>query len=231
MSVVARRVLTLLLLGAWWADPVAAQLEVTDTRVAEASDPSVIASRIHAAGDYPATMELREPEKELPAWLRDLTRSVRVFFERLAPAMQVLVYALLGALLLLLLSRLKRQPRVPQEVAVKRTNPVASHESASESERMPIGDPEAFAAEGQFQHAITLLLLLSLRSVGWGRNPHDTSKTAREVLRAVPASDRRRSPLGALVAHVEPIRFGGVEPSAAHYQEVRHLFLQLCEVA
>jgi hypothetical protein len=94
----------------------------------------------------------------------------------------------------------------------------------------PAEDPEQLAALGQFERAILLLLLHALRRVGWGRSPRDRSRTAREVLEAISETDRRRPALGALVERVEPIRFGGVETNAMHYDAVRALFLQLCEV-
>lgn len=83
-----------------------------------------------------------------------------------------------------------------------------------------VGDPDELAAQGRYSEAILAVLVGSLKVVGW-RPQGERSRTAREVLWSIPASDARRKPLDEVVRRAERVRFAGDEATMETFREVR----------
>ena len=200
--------------------------------MADPRHPSSVASQIHSNGDYPDSLTLREPPDPAAPWLRELSESIGRFLDGIAPIIEIVVYLGLALLVGFLVYRFLKHRAVPQEIEPEAPRAAVSRVAAPPDENwLPFEDPEDLAARGQYRRAVLLLLLLGLRRVGWGNHPRDRARTAREVLRDVPESDRRRSALGELVERVEPVRFGGLEADADVYREVHGIFVRLREAA
>lgn len=88
-------------------------------------------------------------------------------------------------------------------------------------------DPDALAREGRYAEAITAALLRGLRAVGWKPDGEQNSRTAREIVASVDASDARRSTLAELLGIEERVAFGGDEPTRERWDEARERWLQL----
>lgn len=81
------------------------------------------------------------------------------------------------------------------------------------------GDPDELARRGDFEAAIRALLRRVLELAGLGEG--DRSRTAREVLRALPFSDPRRELVRFAVEIGERVCFAGESPSLERYRELR----------
>lgn len=193
--------------------------------------PTATAQAIHAEGDYPDSLSLAPEPEEPPDWLRDLADAIGAFFEAVGPFLKVLLYGLLVVAVLYLVARLVNHLAEPGETSEDAQPTTVVRSQRVDELPIPPDDPDALAAQGQFDRAIYVLLLRALRQVGWGGAPGDASLTAREVAGGVAETDRRQSPLRQLVALSEPVRFGGVAAGAQTYGEARRHYLALCEGA
>jgi hypothetical protein len=142
----------------------------------------------------------------------------------------VLLVVLLGALLVFvgwLLSRFtvgrRRADSAPAETAAP---PGFPGELAALAARDLSTDPDQLARERRFGEAIELLLLQALLRAGWDPQRGE-SLTARDVVRALTAQDRRRGILGRIVDLAERVRFGGAEPTLDLYSRMKQEFSQL----
>ena len=219
--------------------------------------PGAAAREVHRRGHYPEDLMVLPPsgagrgrmrgvpifgervdepraEVEPPdlGWLERLLRWLGRFFERLGVS-SVLGYAALAvgfvtlvAFFGYLLSRLRfRLPHVTEgtgvpEVATRPLDPLLT---------MPELSPEELAAAGRFREAVHALFVRSLLAIGYTPEGRARSRTAREIVSAVDAGDRRKPPLADLLSLTELVWFGGREATRDTYERAMGLSSAVAE--
>lgn len=140
----------------------------------------------------------------------------------LAPLATLVLYVLIGAAVLLILSWIvleavnRRRGRGPE--------PGAQRESAEEGEAAPergavLDDASRLAAEGRYGEAIHVLLLVAIRQLAErSRVTLPPSRTSRELVRLLPLGAESRETFAELVRSVELSLFGGVAAGPEDYE-------------
>ena len=136
--------------------------------------------------------------------------------ETLSMLLLIVVGALLIALVIVLVFALRSDRKDPPPVR----RPAKSASARADELPWDVGDPDELAAQGRFSEAILAVLVGSLKVVGW-QPRGERSRTAREVLWSIPATDARRRPLDEVVRRAERVRFAGDEATLESYREVR----------
>ena len=124
--------------------------------------------------------------------------------------------ALLGLLAYLVYNVWPRGGTAPDDEARPSAVPILSPDGLP----FEAGDPDALAAAGRYDEAILALLVRALRSVGWAPST-EGSRTAREVLWGLGASDPRRIPLRVIVDGAERVRFAGSPATREVFEALR----------
>ncbi|MCB9602067.1 MAG: hypothetical protein H6721_19440 [Sandaracinus sp.] len=130
----------------------------------------------------------------------------------------IVIVALVVLVGFLVAALLQRRNAPPEEAPPLRSprRPMSGPEDLP----LDLGDPDALAAQGRYGDAILALLVLALKSAGW-KPEGQRSRTAREVLWSLAASDPRHPPLSTVVKRAERVRFAGDEATQALFEEVR----------
>jgi hypothetical protein len=148
----------------------------------------------------------------------------------LAPFATLVLYVLVGAAVLLLLSWIGLEA-----LGRRRSRPGAGAKmEAGEEEGEPAGsdavldDASRLAAEGRYGEAIHVLLLLAIRHLAErSRVTLPPSRTSRELVRLLPLASEAREAFAELVRSVELTLFGGVPASPEDYERSVERFRSL----
>ena len=146
--------------------------------------------------------------------------SSSVAYVLLAVAIVVVLVLLVGVLAR---ARPARGELAPAHVRARPSSAPLPGRSLAELE----GDPDALARSGRYAEAIAAAMIRGLRAVGWRPQGHGRSRTAREILASVDASDARRSPLAELVRIEERVAFGGEDATRARWDEARSRWVEI----
>jgi len=186
--------------------------------VAERESARRLAGEVLSEGDYQTTLPEIEPidaDWSWFAWLLPLTSVA-----------SILMPVLLVGVLLLLLFWLLRDFLVGTGNAGGRGNRRGEAAQTDGTARQrELADPRRLAAEGQYDRAVHVLLLLAIRRVS-ERSGVDPARswTSRELARRLLMPDRARDGLRSLVRAVERSHFGGAVVAAEDYDRCLDLY-------
>jgi len=140
----------------------------------------------------------------------------------LAPLATLVLYVLIGAAVLLILSWIvleavnRRRGREPGPGA--KAEPGEEGETAPERDAV-LDDASRLAAEGRYGEAIHVLLLVAIRQLAErSRVTLPPSRTSRELVRLLPLGAESRETFAELVRSVELSLFGGVAAGPEDYE-------------
>jgi hypothetical protein len=186
-------------------------------------DPKQPGSSGEARGsDEPGRPALDEPPPAEPDEVELRPPTPVVFSLGALPAIVLVVaIALALAFLLWLVARRRSPAGAPDEPSIAAPQPIA--------ERPVLEDFEAHARRGEFDAAIRALLVAALMRAGWTPLGSDAARTAREVVRRLPATDPRREPLSEIVLLAEAVRFAGQPASEERFASMRRAFGMLAD--
>jgi hypothetical protein len=138
----------------------------------------------------------RVPEvRENPEWLRAFSKSIDAFLRALGPFWQIVFWAMIAAIVLLLLFTFVPPLRDWLRARLGR-DPVAEPgdwQPAEAVSRALLAEAEALAGSGRFEAAVQLLLRRSIEDIeGWHSGLVARSSTARDIaaVTAIPAPAR-----------------------------------------
>lgn len=155
-------------------------------------------------------------------WLERLLRWLGGLFERLGVSSALGYAALAVGLVTLvaffgyLLSRMRF--RLPHAAEGTSGPDVVARPPLDPLLAMPELSPEELAAAGRFREAVHALFVRSLLAIGYTPQGRARSRTAREIVSAVDAGDRRKPPLADLLSLTELVWFGGREATRETYE-------------
>lgn len=200
-----------------------ASAQTPATPKGEPVDARVLAAEVTREGGYPTELSVGDA----PA------RQVRLGGGKanfLSAALEIVVWVVAAALLVALVWLLLRgraaarrePPRAPHDEArLLRRAKAASQASVLPDPWLVDGDPDALAAQGDYERAMAAMLVRALRAAGWGHSQTENAVTAREVAARLPPSDARRVPLQQCITLAELVRFGGRPASESTYLALR----------
>lgn len=100
--------------------------------------------------------------------------------------------------------------------------------SASEDETVILfRDPDALAASGDMEAAVTALIEKALSLTGWRPVGRERSLTAREVLSGLKDNDLKKTQLVRIVSTGEAVRFGGIPATMEIYQRMKSFLAEI----
>lgn len=214
-----------------WTVPSAYALSDADKKKAKKT-----AKQVHKDGGYGKTLGLEEPVKpeSREGCLRrngcmgcsgcgGCDETLKPLFGLTQGCAQLTPWVFLGIALFLLLLWLRQYIRRLEATRKVEIETVESVPTVLGMEMPVDANPLDYAKLGDWEKAIAALLLRSLRQVGWKPEGKGKSQTPREILRTLPSSDARRSPLQELLLLTERVRFGGEEATQTLFEQAQGL--------
>ncbi len=231
-----------------WAPFALACIALAIAPAARADDVREVVARVHASGEYGDRLRVAPsedgPSVELGGADRGWSEAPRTPRAPTFPSAPEPLEVAAGGVSYLLLAIAIITVLVLLVLLVARTRGSAALAPAHRSRELapvttPVGggrvalddDPDALARQGRFADAIAAALLQGFAAVGWRPEGHAKSRTAREILASVPASDGRRVPLADLVRIEERVAFGGDEATEERWHEARARWTAIREEA
>lgn len=166
------------------------------------------------------------PAQPPPDWLVNLRKFLDAHAAWFHYGGWVLLAALAAAVLFGLVRLVMHRGWIKAENAIARTVP-ALWQPSPERARLLLADADALAAQGRFEDAAHLLLLVAVQEIG-ERRPGlvRPALTAREIARLPALSPRARDVFGVIAAVVERCLFGARTLGQDEFAAIRAAFEQ-----